>query len=531
MQESVFKQGHGVAAFNSAFGSNTTQPGFNSAFNQAFGPSTAPSTFGSTHVSHTSPFQRNSNTTAGTTSQSQRNFTNNAFDDAIGDSGGNTFNHTSPFGQPSQTFNQSQPHLNKGPFSKPRHQPNHTSAFQTGLFQTPKPSSPFGANHASPFNTPNPQASPFQPTTGPFGTTHASPFNTPTPNPQATPFKPAHVSPFNSSNSQPRPFQTPKDNPFLAPLANPFLTPKEEPYQPPKPNQFQTPNVNASPFNPQALKTNSKTSVFKTPQNGEHTSPFKTPSYQGNTPKTSAFKTSLLNNRTNDSSSSSFKSTKTTDDGVFKVPLPPNKASTTATRGKARLAIGKRGGRGGGLSPKGTTDPYSRNKSVKSISPPVKEVGKMTAEDRAMRFGSTSKSILYDQVSNYYVFLYLNYSKPSFFKFKERRVRERQQAIEQGLIPDPENPTRLEDAIDFRGTCETKCPPFEMLEREIQNGLDSLEMDETGQLDPTRAVKAYRRSAAGIDQPLPSDVRSPEALLVCITLIIYAFIHSPFSFD
>jgi hypothetical protein len=53
-----------------------------------------------------------------------------------------------------------------------------------------------------------------------------------------------------------------------------------------------------------------------------------------------------------------------------------------------------------------------------------------------------------------------------------------------------------------------------MLEREIQNGLDSLEMDEHGNVDPEKAVKAYRRSAAGIDQPLPSDVRSVEALLV-----------------
>lgn len=57
-----------------------------------------------------------------------------------------------------------------------------------------------------------------------------------------------------------------------------------------------------------------------------------------------------------------------------------------------------------------------------------------------------------------------------------------------------------------------------MLEREIQNGLDSLEMDDEGNLDPEKAVKAYRRSAAGIDQPLPSDVRSPEALLVCCFL-------------
>jgi hypothetical protein len=72
----------------------------------------------------------------------------------------------------------------------------------------------------------------------------------------------------------------------------------------------------------------------------------------------------------------------------------------------------------------------------------------------------------------------------------------------------------LEHAIDLRGTCQDKCPKFEMIEREIQNGLDALEMDAEGHLDPDKAVKAYRRSAAGNEQPLPSDVRSPQALIV-----------------
>lgn len=35
---------------------------------------------------------------------------------------------------------------------------------------------------------------------------------------------------------------------------------------------------------------------------------------------------------------------------------------------------------------------------------------------------------------------------------------------------------RLEDAIDFRGTCQTMCPEFERVEREVQNMLDPLEM-------------------------------------------------------
>lgn len=97
---------------------------------------------------------------------------------------------------------------------------------------------------------------------------------------------------------------------------------------------------------------------------------------------------------------------------------------------------------------------------------------------------------------------------------KKDRIIEREQAIKNGLIPDPNTPRRLEDAIDFRGICQTKCPQFEMVERDIQNSVDRLEMDEEGNLDKNKAVKAYRRSAAGNDQPLPADVRSPEALIV-----------------
>lgn len=93
---------------------------------------------------------------------------------------------------------------------------------------------------------------------------------------------------------------------------------------------------------------------------------------------------------------------------------------------------------------------------------------------------------------------------------------------------------RLEDAIDFRGTCQSMCPEFERVEREVQKMLDVLEMvskisshyqymlrliikrsqDEEGNADPSKTVKRYRRSAAGNEQPLPSDVRPPHVLVV-----------------
>lgn len=81
------------------------------------------------------------------------------------------------------------------------------------------------------------------------------------------------------------------------------------------------------------------------------------------------------------------------------------------------------------------------------------------------------------------------------------------------------------------------CPEWEREEREYQNNVDLLERVRflvhsvsrdsflqpnlartneqypgTTRIDPTRAVKAFHRPAAGNDQPLPSDVRPPHIL-------------------
>ncbi|CAO0796022.1 unnamed protein product [Mucor circinelloides] len=125
----------------------------------------------------------------------------------------------------------------------------------------------------------------------------------------------------------------------------------------------------------------------------------------------------------------------------------------------------------------------------------------VTAAERAKRFGSTDKSDLYNQL-------------------KKMRVQERQDAIDNGLLPDPKNPTTLNEAISFRGTCVAKCPEFEIAERDYQNLLESFEKDQDGNVDPEKCVKAYRRSAAGVEQPLPSDVRTPDALISTLNYLI-----------
>jgi len=84
------------------------------------------------------------------------------------------------------------------------------------------------------------------------------------------------------------------------------------------------------------------------------------------------------------------------------------------------------------------------------------------------------------------------------------RTHERANAEQQGLI--------AKDAIEMKGTCERMCSIFEMKERELRNNLDRHELGPDGQLDPRRAVKAYKRPDASAEAPLPSDLRPGPVL-------------------
>jgi len=61
-------------------------------------------------------------------------------------------------------------------------------------------------------------------------------------------------------------------------------------------------------------------------------------------------------------------------------------------------------------------------------------------------------------------------------QMKKDRVRERRDAIANGTIDDPDVPKRLEDALDFVGTCMDMCPEFERVERSVQHSVDPLEL-------------------------------------------------------
>ncbi|GJJ14158.1 hypothetical protein Clacol_008418 [Clathrus columnatus] len=102
-----------------------------------------------------------------------------------------------------------------------------------------------------------------------------------------------------------------------------------------------------------------------------------------------------------------------------------------------------------------------------------------------------------------------------FLELKALRPSQRAHAILNKLIADPENRTDLTGAITVVGTCLDMCPEFERHEREFQKDVDEWEKipgTSPKRIDHIRAVKKYRRSAAGNEDPLPSDLRPPHIL-------------------
>ncbi|KAJ1867430.1 actin cytoskeleton and mitosis protein [Coemansia sp. RSA 989] len=92
----------------------------------------------------------------------------------------------------------------------------------------------------------------------------------------------------------------------------------------------------------------------------------------------------------------------------------------------------------------------------------------------------------------------------------EERAKRRQQLEAQGLM---HKPGMQLEANKLVGTCTLMCPEFEREERQLKNSLAPQEMyPSTRQADPERTVKTFHRSAAGNEEPLPEDLRTPETL-------------------
>lgn len=374
MQGSVFNQGPGPGAFKSAFASNIPSQGFNDAFNQAFGPARSTPAFGRSDVStHISPFKKANEHDAATAvpSGNYSAFANNAFDNAI------------------------------GAFGQPLNQHVAANAFQPAPFNQP-----VVQQHISPFGQPS---------------SHASPFGKSMNN------APTNVSPFSTPSQQPSPFQ-PANN------SSPFKQPSQtnihnSPFQQPghannKSMSFQQPSAsNVSPFQP-PVNPNSHISSFKQPSTLDHNaSPFNKPSSSNNkaspfsqTKTKSPFGQPLRNSASPFQQIQTFTKTSVpeTPKSIFKTNTHVPKTESKLTNRVSPFTQPKRGAsnlRGKGRVP-GDTPMLKRGANIVATSTPfakkritkenleVKEPSKTTAEDRAVRFGSTSKSILYDQVSS-----------------------------------------------------------------------------------------------------------------------------------
>ncbi|EEP79362.1 predicted protein [Uncinocarpus reesii 1704] len=112
-----------------------------------------------------------------------------------------------------------------------------------------------------------------------------------------------------------------------------------------------------------------------------------------------------------------------------------------------------------------------------------------------------------------------------FEQLKRERTKQRAKAIDEGLMADPNQPTSLNRAITPTGTCTDMCPQYERVERIVQKMVDKSEKSmnpDTGELEvmETKMIKRFRRSAAGYDEQLPSDIRTPNTLLQTLNYML-----------
>ncbi|KAJ6185892.1 hypothetical protein N7519_007193 [Penicillium mononematosum] len=153
-------------------------------------------------------------------------------------------------------------------------------------------------------------------------------------------------------------------------------------------------------------------------------------------------------------------------------------------------------------------NPFAQPTNITRQQPSTKFVGAGSNVAAAMEHAST-----------------LNNYQERFDKLKIDQVTQRERAIKDGQMADPNQPTSLNQAITPVGTCTSMCPDFERVERIVQKAVDKCEKyynPSTDQLEimETKMVKRFRRAAAGNDEQLPSDIRTPRTLLQTMNYLI-----------
>ncbi|KAF2810929.1 uncharacterized protein BDZ99DRAFT_441571, partial [Mytilinidion resinicola] len=118
-------------------------------------------------------------------------------------------------------------------------------------------------------------------------------------------------------------------------------------------------------------------------------------------------------------------------------------------------------------------------------------------------------------------------------KLKQNREKQRRYYIATGKMQDPEKPRRLEDAITLVGECQDMCPEYERVQRIYQNDVWAHENEPMSLtftrpariFDEYRMVKKFRRSAAGNEEQLPSDLRPPTVLKQTLDYLFAGLLH------
>ena len=107
-------------------------------------------------------------------------------------------------------------------------------------------------------------------------------------------------------------------------------------------------------------------------------------------------------------------------------------------------------------------------------------------------------------------------------KLKAIREMERKVMEEKNLVDKAESSKTLDEAIDFRGTCQDMCPTFERARRNVEYTVFSYEKENANDKKASRwkALKVFARPAAAAAPPLPSDVRPPHVLVKTLDYIV-----------
>ncbi|KXS99051.1 hypothetical protein AC578_6961 [Pseudocercospora eumusae] len=122
---------------------------------------------------------------------------------------------------------------------------------------------------------------------------------------------------------------------------------------------------------------------------------------------------------------------------------------------------------------------------------------------------------------------------------REAREKEKKNAIRTGLMNDPDKSIKLSEAITMVATCQDMCPQFERVDRAYKHDIADMEKnpdpniygDGEIHMDEDRMVKSFKRSAAGDELPIPSDLRTPHTLQRTLDYLINDILGDDISTD